>query len=104
MFQLLGLVVDFPPFHAEKLGEHAFDEMVAQSEFAGDLAAGCGKADVAVGLDTDQAIFFQAADRHGDGGGGDFQPVGETGGDDGLTFALGFKDGLEIVFFGDGDH
>ena len=67
---------------------------MAECEFAGDLAAGGGEADVAVSLDANQAVFFQAAHGHGDGGGGDFQPVGQAGGDYGFAFALGFEDGL----------
>jgi hypothetical protein len=104
VLEALGLVVNFPPFHAEDFGQHAFDEVVAEGEFAGDLASGGGEAEVAVGLDADQAVFFQAADRHGDGGSGDFEPVGEAGGDDGFAFALGFEDGFEVVLFRDGDH
>jgi len=59
---------------------------------------------VSVGLDADEAVLFQTAYRHGDGGGGDFQPVGEAGGDDGFAFAFGLEDGFEVVLFGDGDH
>ena len=78
--------------------------MVAEGELAGDFAAGGGEADVAVGLNADQAVFFQTAQGHGDGGSGDFEPVGEARGDDGFAFAFGLEDGFEVVFFGDGDH
>jgi hypothetical protein len=104
VLEALGLVVDLPPLHSEKLGQHAFDEMVAEGEFTGDLAAGSGEAHVSVGLNADEAVFFQAADGHSNGGRGDCEPVGEAGGDDGFAFTLGFEDGLEIVLFGDGDH
>jgi hypothetical protein len=104
VFEALGFVMNLPPFHAEEFGQHAFDEVMAEGELAGDLASGSREADVAVGLDANQAVFLEAADRHGDGGRGDFQPVGETGGDDGFAFALGFEDGFEVVLFGDGDH
>jgi|SRR5579863_4379922 len=104
MFEALGFVVNFPPFHAEEFGEHAFDEVMAKGELAGDLASGGGEAEVAVGLNADEGIFFQAAHGHGDGGCRDFEPVGEAGGDDGFAFALGLEDGFEIVFLGDGDH
>jgi len=104
VFEALGFVVDLPPFHAEEFGQHALDEVMAEREPAGDLAAGGGEAEVAVGLNTDEGIFLQAAHGHGNGGSGDFEPVGEAGGDHGFAFALGFEDGFEIVFLGDGDH
>ena len=31
VLQAFGFVVNLPPFHAEEFGEHAFDEMMAQS-------------------------------------------------------------------------
>ena len=40
VLQALGLVVNFPPFHAKHFGEHALDQMMAEGELAGDLAAG----------------------------------------------------------------
>ena len=78
--------------------------MVTKSKFAGDLAAFGGEAHLTAGLDTHQAIFLQAAQRHGHGRRRDFQQVREASGDDGFAFGLGFEDGLEIVLFGDGDH
>ncbi len=104
MLEALGFVVDFPPFHAEEFGEHALDKVVAKGKLAGDLASGGGEADVAISLDADEGIFFKTAHGHGNGGSGDFEPVGETSGDNGFAFALGLEDGFEIVFLGDGDH
>jgi hypothetical protein len=57
-----------------------------------------------VRLNADQGVFLEAAHGHGDGWGRDFEPVGEAGGDNGFAFALGFENGFEIVFLGDGDH
>jgi hypothetical protein len=68
VFETLGFVVNLPPLHAEKLGQHAFDEMVAEGEFAGNFAASGGEAQMSVGLDAHQAVFFQTAHRHGDSG------------------------------------
>jgi hypothetical protein len=104
VLEALGFVVDLPPLHAEKFGQHAFDEVVTEGEFAGDFTAGGGEPEMSVTLDADQGIFFEATNGHGDGGRGDFQPVGEAGGDDGFSFAFGFEDGFEVVFLGDGDH
>jgi hypothetical protein len=104
VLEALGFIVDLPPFHAEEFAQHAFNEMVTECEFAGDLAAGGGETDVAIRLDADECVLFKAAYSHGDGGGGDFQPVGEARGDNGFAFTLGFENGFEIVFFGDGDH
>src|SRR6267154_2748735 len=104
VLEALGFVVNFPPFHAEEFGQHAFDEVVAEREFAGDLASGGGEAQVSVGLNADQAIFFKTTHRHGDRRSGNLEPVGEAGGDNGFTFALGLEDGFEIVFFRAGDH
>jgi len=55
------------------------------------FAAGSGEADVTIGLNADEGIFFQTAHSHGDGGSGDLQPVGETRGDNGFAFALGLR-------------
>jgi len=104
VLEALGFVVNLPPLHAEKLGEHAFDEVMAEGEFAGNFSSGGGEADVAIGLDANQAVFFEAAEGHGNRGSGDIKPVGEAGRDDRFTFALGFEDGFEVVLFGDGDH
>jgi hypothetical protein len=104
VLEALGFIVDLPPFHAEEFAQHAFNEMVAEGELAGDLAAGGGETDVAIALDADECVLFKAAHGHGDGGGGDFQPVSETRRDNGFAFTLGFEDRFEIVFFGDGDH
>ena len=104
MLQTLGLVVHLVPFHAENLGEHALDQVMAKSELARDLAARCSQADVAVSLHANQAVSFQAPQCHGDGRGRNRKPVGQRGGDDALAFAFSFQDRLQIVFFGDGNH
>jgi len=104
VLEAFGFVVDLPPFHAEEFGEHAFDEVVAQRELARDLAAGGGETKVAIGLNADQGILLQTANRHSDGGSGDLQPVCESCGDDGFPLAFGFEDSFEVVFFGDCNH
>jgi len=78
--------------------------VVAEGEFAGDFATGGGEANVAVGLDANQAVLLQTAYGHGDGGRRDFQPIRESCRDDGFSFTLGLEDGFEIVFLGDSDH
>ena len=61
MLEAFGLVVSFPPFHAEHFREHALDEVMAQREAASDLASFRGEADFAAGFDANQAIFLEAA-------------------------------------------
>ena len=58
VFEAFGFVVDLPPFHAEQFGEHAFDEMMAQRELAGDLASGGGETKVTIGLNADERVFL----------------------------------------------
>jgi len=36
-----------------------FDKVMAEGELAGDFAAGSGEADVTIGLNADEGIFFQ---------------------------------------------
>ena len=67
MFETLGFIVNFPPFHPEHLTQHPFDQVMTQSELAGDGASGGGEADFAGGTDADEAIFLQAPQRHRDG-------------------------------------
>src|SRR3984885_16148168 len=61
VLEAFGFVVDLPPFHAEEFGEHAFDEVVAQRELAGDLAAGGGETKVAIGFKAGPGTLFQRA-------------------------------------------
>ena len=103
MFHLLGFVVDFIPLHVEYFGEHAFDEIVAADEAFGDFAAGGGEGDAAFAGDFDEAVAAEALGGHGDGGRGNVEPAGESGGDYKLPFGFGFGDGLEVIFFGYGD-
>lgn len=104
VLEALGLVVHLPPFHAEKLRQHAFDKVMTEGEFAGDFATCGGEANVAIGEDADEAVFLETAEGHGHGGGGNFEPIGEAGGDDGFAFGFGLEDGLEVILFGDSDH
>lgn len=104
VFEAFRLVVHLVPGHIKDFAEHAFDQVVALGELAGDLFSGCRQANTAVIVDADESIFFQAADGHGDGRRGDVEPMGERGGDDGFSLAFGLEDRLEIIFFGDGDH
>ena len=103
MLQLLGFIVNLVPLHAEDFGEHAFDEMMALENPVGDLAALFPECDFAGGADVDETVALQAADGHGDGGGGHLEPAGEGCGDDGFAFSFGFGDGLQVILFGDGN-
>jgi hypothetical protein len=103
VLQLFGFVVDFVPLHAENFGEHAFDQVMALEDAVGDFAALLFERDFARGADVNESVALQAADGHGDGGSGDFEPAGQGRGDDGLTFGFGLGDGLQVVLFGDGD-
>jgi len=58
VLEALGFIVHLPPLHAEKFREHAFDEVMAEGELAGDFAACGGKTDVAVRLDANEGIFL----------------------------------------------
>ena len=104
MFEALGFIVNLPPFHAEKFGQHTFDKVVAKSKLAGDLTAGGGEAHMAVRGDANQTVLFQTAHGHGNGGRRDFEPVREAGGDDRFSFTLSLEDGFEIIFFRDSNH
>jgi hypothetical protein len=42
VFEALGFVVNFVPFHAEYFREHPLDEMVAVQDAIGDIASGSG--------------------------------------------------------------
>ncbi len=103
VFHLLGFVMDFVPLHVEDFGEHAFDEIVAANEAFGDFAAGGGEGDATFAGDFDEAVAAEAPGGHGDGGRGDVEPAGESGGDYNFPFRFRFGDGLEVVFFGDCD-
>src|SRR5208282_2543678 len=100
----LGLVVNLPPLHAEKFRQHALDEVMPQRELAGDFAAGGVQANLTVGLNADESVFSEPAQRHGDRGRRHTQPVGEAGGDDFFALALSSQDGFQVVFFGNRDH
>jgi hypothetical protein len=39
MLELLGFVVDLVPLHAENLGQHAFDQLMAREQTAGYVPA-----------------------------------------------------------------
>ena len=62
-----------------------------------------GEAAVAVGFDLYVAVALEMIDSNGDGGWRDEEPEGQRTGLDGLPFRFSFEDGLEIVFFEDGD-
>jgi hypothetical protein len=103
VFKTLGLFVDFVPSHAEDLAQHAFDEMVADSGMVGGLPAQNGETDDAVIANLDIAVALEPLERHGHGRRGNLKPVGEHGGDDLMALGFGFKDGFEVVLFGDVD-
>jgi len=103
VFEVFGLVVDLVPLHAENFGEHSLDEVMAKSGTSGGFAAFGSEADDAVNLDLDVAVALETFDGHGDSGSGDRKPMGEKRGNDGLAFAFGFEDRLEVIFFGNRD-
>src|ERR1700728_2011520 len=104
MLQALRLVVNLPPLHAKKFGEHAFDQMMTQCQFAGNLAAGLSQANLAATRDPHQAVFLQAAQGHGDRGRRDLQQVRQARRDYLFALAFRFEDRLEVVLLGDGNH
>jgi len=104
VFEALRFVVHLVPGHIEDFAEHAFDEVVALGQLAGDLFSGRGQANAAFVVDADKSIFLQAADGHRDSRRGNVEPMSERGGDDGFSLAFGFEDRLEVIFFGNGDH
>src|SRR6185437_490760 len=92
--------MNFVPVHAEDLTEHALNEVMAQGGAVSGFAAGGREADDAVRVHVDEAITFEALERHGDGGGRDLKPVSEDCGNYLAAFGLGFEDGLEVVLLG----
>ena len=104
VFQAFRLVVHLVPFHSENFGEHTLDQVVTNRQFAGNLFPGSGQANASVGIDTHQAVLFQAAHRHGYGRRRNFQPVRQRRRNDGLALALGLENRLKVVLFGNGDH
>ena len=104
MFQALGFVVHLVPAHAKDFMKHAFDEVMAGDQLPRDLASFGSQLYTAVLADGDQAVAFQPAQSHSDSRGGYGKPLRQPCGDDLLAFAFSFENGLEIVFFGNGDH
>ena len=104
MLQALSFIVHLPPLHTEKFSQHAFNQVMTQRELPGDLASCCRQSDLAITLHAHQFILLQPAQSHGHGRRRNLQQVGQTRRDHRFTLALGCQDGLEIVFFGDGDH
>ena len=100
VLQLFGLLVNLVPFQAEDLGEHALDEMVAIEQAAGDLAAGRGEGDLALGGNADERVALQPLNGHGYGRRGHVQPSRQGDGFDGFAFRFGLGDGLEVVLLG----
>jgi len=77
--------------------------VMAKGGAIGGFFAAAGEADDAVGFDVHEAVTFEALEGHGDGGGGDGEPMSQCGRDDVVAFGFGFEDGFEVVLFGDGD-
>ena len=103
VFQLLRLVMHLVPFQAEDFGQHAFDELMAVQQTAGDLAAGGREGDLPFGGHVDEGIALEPLNGHGDGRRRDMQPAREGDGLDGFALRFGFRDGLEVILFRDGD-
>src|SRR5271165_84796 len=75
----LGFVMDFVPLHAENLGQHAFDEVVADDGAFGDFAALRREPNVTVAPDRYKAILRQSLQGKCNGRSGDGEPMGEGG-------------------------
>src|SRR5271157_4117315 len=103
MLQLFGFVVHFVPFQTENLGQHALDQVVPVPQPAGDLPAGRRKRNLSLGAHADQPVPLQPLNRHRDRRRRNVQPARHRDGLDRLAFRLGLRDGLEVVFFGDGN-
>ena len=104
VFQALGFIVHLVPLHAEKLGEHALDEVVAQGKLVRDLPACSSQSYLTAGQDAHQTVSLQAAQCHGHRRRRNGEPVRQGRRNDGLALAFGFENGLEVVFLGDGNH
>src|SRR5262249_11329973 len=50
-----------------------------------------------------QTVAPQPPDCHGHSWRGYLKPAGKGGGDDGFPFAFGFRDGLQVIFLGNGN-
>lgn len=99
MLQPLGFVVDLVPRHAEDLGEHPLDQMMANDGALGDLPALRRKPNMTVALEEDEAILGEALQGKGHGRPGHSQPVREGGRDDSLPLSLSFGDRFQVVLF-----
>jgi hypothetical protein len=103
VLQLFGLVVDFVPLHAENLGEHALDQVMAVKQTSCNRTTFAGETDFTFGGNANQVISFQALDCHRHGGRRDIQPSRQRSRNNGFTFRFRFGNRLEIVLFRDGD-
>src|ERR1700758_2639712 len=77
---------------------------MAQREPASDPPSASSEAHLAVRLHANEAIFLQAAERHGHRRWRHLQPVRQGCGNDRFPFALGLQDGLQVIFFRNRDH
>ena len=100
----LSLIMHLVPFHPKNLGEHAFNQVVANRQFAGNLPSSSRQPHASVRIHPHQSIFLQPAHRHGYSRRRDFEPVRERSGDDSFPFTLGFENRLQVVFFRDCNH
>ena len=73
------------------------------SSAIGDFAALPRERNVAVAPRADQRVALQALDGHGDRGRRNLQPARQRGCDYRLAFALGLRDGLEVILLGYGN-
>ena len=103
MLQLLGLVVNHEPVHAEHLRQHAFNEVVAADQALCNLSAFFAQPYDAFFVHADQLVAFEPAHRHGDRRRTHFQPTRKRGRNDKFAFTLRLGDGFEIIFFRNGN-
>jgi hypothetical protein len=103
MFETLCFVVNFEPFHAENLEEHALDQVMTKNGSLRDLLS-FGRQLNAAARNGDQAISSQSLEGSGYCRWCHGKPMGKERGDHGLAFRLSLRNGLEVVLFGNRDH
>ena len=104
VLQLLGFVVDLVPLHAENLGEHALDQMMPVQQPVGDIAARPASVKVVPSRPARiSASRFRRLMAMVTAGAETFSQRARVAGDYRLAFALGLRNGLEVILLGYGD-
>ena len=103
MLETLCLLVNFNPFHAENLGEHALDQVMPKNGSLRDFSS-FGSQLNAASLQGDQTVSSQPLESRGDRRRCTESQCASSAGITALAFRLRLGNGLEIVLFGNGDH